>query len=161
MYTWALLETDPTLQSTLRETLFNNTMWEPLKGQKNSYFAFLWGGTQASPDAADITTAVTQFKQFPPGPRIQIAMNLESDPAYLPHDPTCGAAFCNTANNAVDVGQRRVQDFMWQRDPWDLYDPGNTRVMFPGVDYLAAYWAGRFHGFLTEDAPGTCTRYAP
>jgi hypothetical protein len=29
------------------------------------------------------------------------------------------------------------------------------------VDYLVAYWLGRYYGHLTDDAPGTCLRWAP
>jgi hypothetical protein len=160
-YTWALLETDPVLLPRIRDNVLNKAMWAALKGHKNSYFGFLWGGVRTTPTAADISTAVTQFEQFPPGPRIDVATNFTADPRYMPHDATCGANLCDTATLAVDVKDRRLDDFIWQRQPWQLSDPGDLHLMYPGVDYLAAYWAGRYHGFLSEDDAGICARYAP
>ena len=55
-----------------------------------------------------------------------------------------------------DVGERVVSDFIWQRNPWGLYDTGNPAVTYPGIDYLAAYWMGRFNGHLGDDTPGLC-----
>ena len=48
---------------------------------------------------------------------------------------------------------------MWQRDPWTLYDGGDAAQLLAGVDYLTAYWLGRRHGFIEEDAAGRCLRW--
>jgi hypothetical protein len=159
-FVWAELETDPTLEPRIRGNVVNTALWGALKGHKNSYFGFLWGATQAAPDPNDVNVAVTQFAQFPPGPRIDVPTNLLSDPRYMPHDATC-ANLCDTATLAVDVKDRRLDDFIWQRQPWILSDPGDLTLVYPGVDYLAAYWAGRYYKFLSEDHAGTCTRYTP
>jgi len=34
-------------------------------------------------------------------------------------------------------------------------------VLFPATDYLAAYWAARYHGLIADDHVGTCNRWAP
>jgi hypothetical protein len=159
-FTWAALESDPALKPIIQGDVLNDGLWAALKGHKNSYFAFLWGATQAAPDPTAIADAVTQFSGFPPGPRIDAPTSLLSDPRYVPHDSSC-ANLCDTATLAVDVKDRRVDDFIWQRQPWILSDPGNPKLVYPGVDYLAAYWAGRYYKFLSEDRPGTCTRLAP
>jgi hypothetical protein len=160
-YVWGLLEKNPSFAPRIQGNVLNNALWAALRGHKNSYFGFLWGATQAAPPAADISSAVTQLTQFPVGPRIYVGTDFRTDPRYMPHDATCGATFCDTGTLAVDVKDRRLDDFIWQRQPWLLYDGGDQRIVYPGVDYLAAYWAGRYHGFLSEDTAGTCARYAP
>jgi hypothetical protein len=63
------------------------------------------------------------------------------------------------ALEAVDVGLRAVNDYMWQDNPWHLYgDPVPNRTL-NGVDYILAYWLGRYHGFLDKDDPIQCLRW--
>jgi len=91
---------------------------------------------------------------------VRVARDDTAMAAYLPHDATCTSpVLCDTATLAVDVKDRVVEDFQWQRQPWQLADGGDPRLVYPGVDYLAAYWAGRMHGFVADDRPGTCTRF--
>ena len=37
-----------------------------------------------------------------------------------------------------------------------LLDGGDLTRSYPGVDFLAAYWIGRHHGFVDDDTAGTC-----
>ena len=67
----------------------------------------------------------------------------------------------DTATLAVDVRDRVVEDFLWQRGPWRLQDGGNAAEVYPGVDFLAAYWAARANGFVADDSAGSCARWAP
>ena len=62
----------------------------------------------------------------------------------------------DTATNAVDVGDRVVEDFLWQRGPWRLHDGGNLAEVYPGVDFLAAYWAAR--ASATRSSTAGCGR---
>ena len=94
------------------------------------------------------------YSQFPPPPRIRAPVDLRNDPRYQPHESGCTDQTSHA--NAVDVGERVVSDFIWQRNPWGLYDTGNPAVTYPGIDYLAAYWMGRFNGHLGDDTPGLC-----
>jgi hypothetical protein len=161
-YAFAALETDPSLLPRIRDDVLGTAMWGALSGHKNAYFAFLWGGVRAAPDAATIASANAQLAQFSPGPRVHVARNVTGVAAYSPHDTTCTSPpLCDTATLAVDVKDRVVDDFIWQRQPWQLLDSGDPLEVYPGVDYLAAYWAGRRHGFIDDDRAGTCTRYGP
>ena len=162
-YVWARLETDAARGTRIRDQIFDGKMWSALAGQKNPYFAFLWGATRTSaPAAATIADANAELAQFPPGPRVHVAVDHSADAKYQPHDATCTSEpMADTANNAVDVADRVVEDFLWQRGPWRLTDGGNPAEVYPGVDYLAAYWAARNGGFVADDAAGTCARWAP
>lgn len=162
-YVWALLVKDPAIASDVHDVLFSQTMWNGVKTHKNAYFAFLWGGTrEKTADPGVIADASAQLTQFTAGPRVWVGHDVTAATQYLPHDATCTAEpLCDIHTNAVDVRDRRVDDFLWQRQPWQLLDAGYPRRVFPGVDYLAAYWAARRHGFLADDRPGTCARKAP
>ncbi|MGC4079558.1 MAG: hypothetical protein QM702_21455 [Rubrivivax sp.] len=161
-YAYASLEKDPALLPRIRDKVFGTAMYGALAGHKNSYFTFLWGGTRASPAKADIDRASAQLLQFPVGPRVNAARDSRAMALYMPHDTQCTAeVLTDVETNAVDVRDRVVEDFMWQRQPWALYDAGDPTLVYPGVDVLAAYWAGRKHGFLEDDCAGTCARWAP
>ncbi len=163
-YVWASLVKDPALRPVVNDEIFSKAMWNGVKTHKNAYFAYLWSGTRgaASLEQPVVDAANAQLAQFEPGPRVWIGRDVTTSPAYLPHDTTCTEVpHCDTKTNAVDVKDRRIDDFIWQRQPWQLLDAGFPRRVFPGVDYLAAYWAARRHGLLADDRAGTCGRKAP
>jgi hypothetical protein len=157
-YAWATLATDPAHQARIRDEVLGRAMWDSVSDEKNAYFAFLWGGTRASPDSAAIGAAIAQLAQFPPAPRVDVAVDRLAD---YPHSLTCTTGGQPQSTVAVDVGHRIPGDFQWQRHPWGLVSGGNPLQAYPGVDYLAAYWAARHHGFLADDRPGTCARLSP
>jgi hypothetical protein len=157
-YAWALLEEDLTRRNTIRNTILDGKLWAALQGHKNSYFAYLWGGTRdATPDPTVIASANTQLGEFMNAPKSHPAFDHLAD---YPHD-TCQLGGYPASTVAVDVKDRRMDDFVWQRAPWQLKDGGDPNVLLPATDYLAAYWAARFHGLLQDDRVGTCTRWAP
>jgi hypothetical protein len=161
-YVWARLETDAARGARIRDAVLDGKMWAALSGQKNPYFAFLWGATRTPLEPPVIATAAAELAQFPPGPRVHVAVDHSSDAKYLPHDSSCTSEpMADTATNAVDVADRVIEDFLWQRGPWRLQDPGNAAEVYPGVDFLAAYWAARANGFVSDDAPTTCARWSP
>ncbi|MCU1279642.1 MAG: hypothetical protein JWM53_3188, partial [bacterium] len=162
-YVWARLEKDATRGARIRDAVLDGRMWSALSGQKNPYFAFLWGATRAqAPAAPTIAAATDELTQFPVGPRVHVAVDHAADAVYQPHDSACTSEpMADTATLAVDVRDRVVEDFLWQRGPWRLHDGGNAAEVYPGVDFLAAYWAARAAGFVADDAAGRCTRWAP
>ena len=154
MYNLAQLDQDPTRSQTIRGTVLQNELWAAMQSQKQVFFSYIYAAS--APSGTDVSTAVDggnfQLAQFPPPPRVHLPVN-DSFPA----DPSCPGL----ALDAIDVGVRVVGDFLWQRNPWQQSDPGNVQEVFPGVDYLVAYWMGRYHGFLQDDAAGTCTQWLP
>ena len=53
------------------------------------------------------------------------------------------------AQEAYPVPFQCSTDFLWQRNPFRFEcGAGNLAHVDPGVDYLAAYWMARYHGFL-------------
>jgi hypothetical protein len=157
-----MLETSPALASTIRDDVLDQKLWAALSGQKNSYFAYLWAATRPAHPTIEIAAANSQLAQFTAGPRVHVGRDTAASPKYMPHDATCTSPIlCDTKTLAVDVGDRVVDDFIWQRQPWQLQEGGDPRQVYPGVDYLAAYWAARRHGFIEDDRAGTCARMSP
>lgn len=161
-YVYASLEKHPGRLARIRDTALDGKLWGALKGHKNSYFAFLWASTRPTSPKAETDQALAQLSLFQPGPRVRAPRDTQSLAKYMPHDTKCTAEpLCDTASLATDVNERVVDDFIWQRQPWALYDGGDAKLVYPGVDYLAAYWAARRYGFTTDDRPGVCARYLP
>jgi len=160
-YMWALLEEDPVRRGRIANDVLGDKMWSSMKNHKNSYFAYLWGGTRAMsmpPDATAITNANTQLGGFPNAPKGRPAFDHLAD---YPNDAMCTIDGGPGSTVAVDVKDRDMDDFIWQRGAWKLKSSGDAAVLFPATDYLAAYWAARYHGLIADDHVGTCNRWAP
>jgi hypothetical protein len=154
MYDLARLETDPLWSSIVKDQILGQKVWPAFASTKNVFFSFIYAGVTPGADPGVVTSAAAQLAQFPLAPHPQRPVDLRSSPKYPSRDPSCGDQVDHA--DAVDVGDRVSGDFIWQRDPWRLYDPGDLARGEPGVDYLVAYWLGRHHGFITDDTPGQC-----
>lgn len=163
-YVGATVEEDPARKARSLAVL-EGRLYAGLRDHGNAYFTYLWSGAKGT-TGPEVLGANRDLAEFPVGPRLHPPRDLTADPRY-PHDPSCtesGAPMADTraaSKVVVAVRERAVEDFMWQRHPWKLKDPGVVRQVMPGVDYLAAYWAARAHGLLADDRPGTCARFVP
>lgn len=157
MYNLARLEIDPGRRGLIRSNVLEAKMWEEFETTKNSFFAFIYSAAMPGSPASAHQQATAQLSQFPPPPRVQVPVDLTTDPKYEPHESGCTNQ--TSHDGAVDVGERVVSDFIWQRHPWGLYDDGNSAQTYPGVDYLVAYWMGRQHGYIDDDTVGRCTAW--
>ncbi len=159
-YAWAATETDDARLAEIRDAVLTNRMWSAVDDHKNAYFAFLWGGVAPGVGAGDpaIAGAAAQLAQFPAAPRVNRPVDHVAD---YPNSSSCTHNGQPQSTVAVDVGDRLADEFIWERGPWALYTEGNPAQVYSGTDYLAAYWAGRRHGLVADDRPGTCARWAP
>ena len=118
---------------------------------KNVFFSYI-RASQAPPDpeaAAIADAASTQLAGFrrPPFRREY----RDNSSTYL-EDPACPG----NSLVAIDVKDRIPADFIWQKSPFKLVTKiPSSRYVYPGVDYLVAYWMGRYHGFLEDDSAGS------
>jgi hypothetical protein len=154
MYTLARFETDPARRSIVVDSILGQKMWPEFETTKNPFFSYIYAGVRAGTPAGIVTSATSQLGQFPAAPRIHVPTDHRTNPKYAARDSQCAEQLDH--GSAVDVGDRVVDGFLWQRHPWGLYDPGNAAQTHSGVDYLVAYWLGRRHDFLREDAAGRC-----
>jgi hypothetical protein len=154
MYNLARLESDATLKGIIVDQILGNRMWPVFQTAKNCFFSYIYAGVTPGADPMVAASASTQLGQYPPPPRVWRAVDLRNDPRYMPHDASCTDQVVHSM--AVDVSDRVFDGFIWQRDPWSLYDAGNINQTGPGVDYLVAYWMARAHGFMSDDTPNSC-----
>jgi hypothetical protein len=50
----------------------------------------------------------------------------------------------------IPVNERVNTDFLWQRSPFLLRGGGDGTVETAAIDYLLAYWMGRYYGVLAR-----------
>jgi hypothetical protein len=154
LYNLARLETNATMQSLVRDDILGGSMWPAFEKTKNVFFAFIYAGVTPGAPSAVVTSASTQLAQFPPAPRVFVGTDLRESPKYPSRHDGCADQVAH--DDAIDVGDRVVGDFMWQRHPWGLHAGGDVHQTQPGVDYLVAYFMGRAHGLVPDDTDGTC-----
>jgi hypothetical protein len=154
LYNWARLEQHPGIKTSVLGFV-SGKAWPAFLTHKNTFFSFLTGANMTSPDPAVISAMTAQLAQFPAQRLVRPAVSLRSDPRFMPHQ----AGGCANAATAIDVAERAKEGFIWQRDPWALEDSGNPAHALSGVDYLAAYWLGRRHDFIADDAQSQCLRW--
>jgi hypothetical protein len=154
MWTLARLETDPTIRKTIIDDVMAARMWPYVKDHKNVFFSYIYASQQAQSAATQqvVTAASTQLAQFQEPPKIQRA--VDNTAAYA-EDPKCPGQ----TKVATDVAHRAASDFNWQRNPFKRVDPGDPRKVYPGIDYVLAYWMSRYYGWTADDSAGSCLRW--
>jgi hypothetical protein len=154
MYNLARLETDIWLLDRIRDNVLAGIMWPDVADHKNVFFAFIHAANQDWSDEIDgiVDDHVYQLELFPTAPRID---ELHDNWGEYFENPDCPG---NTTV-ATDVDDRVVADFLWQRHPWKIFKAGNVLRVYPGVDYMVAYWMGRHHGFIDDDLPDSCLKW--
>jgi hypothetical protein len=106
----------------------------------------------------DDVKALTEF-QSPPNTEIHVdPPPAEIDPfsqrlvelaASLPDWLRQYLDFQVQAKYAYEIPYRCRQEFLWQRSPFQMQCYGwLPQHVLPGVDYLLAYWMGRYYGYL-------------
>jgi len=152
---WAMLDEDPARAQRVRDEVLDGRLQSALGKDKNVYFTFLWGaGRGLPPSTPEVRAAADLLTTFPPGPRVRTPVD-----ARARYTATAACTAPPMSDEAVALPDRPVTDFMWQRSPRVTFDGGDPRVVFPGVDYLVAYWLGRRSGFIADDRPHTCARF--
>jgi hypothetical protein len=156
LYNWARIEQDPA-RLDFALGLLEGRAWEAFAAQKNPFFSFLIQGLARDVDEAGAAEAAAQLSGFGPPPRVRVAIDVREDPRYQAREPDCGEQLAH--DQAVDVADRGVDDFIWQGHAWALTADADPSLTAAGGDYLVAYWLGREHGFIADDRPTTCTRW--
>jgi hypothetical protein len=157
IYNLIRLETDPTLKAALQQDVLADRLWDPVVDDKNPYFAYIAAsqGPTGLLTTQELQALGAQLSQFVPPPKAKIAVD---NTGTYPADPECAGQ----SSEAIDVGDRIPSDFLWQHHPFTLAtDNPVPSLVYAGTDYLVAYWLGRHHGFIDDDAPDTCLRWDP
>lgn len=153
-FNWVRLEEDYFRKTDLQNNVLRDRMWEAVKDHKNVFFSYIYT-SQANPsdNTSSIIAAHTdQLRQFPPAPYLAIAVD---NTAKYPENSECSGL----SKTAIDVKDRVPASFLWEKNPWKLKEDAIPNFVYPGVDYLIAYWMARYYGYLEDDAPDTCLRW--
>jgi len=149
------VEETPALRSAIQQDVLAVQMWPPVIGQKNPYFDFIAAaqGPAGLVTADDLDATAVQLGQFVAPPKARLPVDNRD---IYPEDPDCPGQ----TTTPVDVRHRVANDFLWQHHPFEIaISNPEPRLVYPGADYLIAYWLGRERGYLTDDAPDTCLRW--
>jgi hypothetical protein len=154
IYNLARLETDPRLMPRIRGEILRDRLWANVVDHKNVFFAFIYAANALAGDnlTSVVNAHAAQLDLFPTGPYIEAPCDLGG--VYQESSECPGKTTV-----ATDLDHRCHEYFLWQKDPWEISKEGEPRMMLPAIDYLVAYWLGRHHGFIDDDAPDTCLQW--
>lgn len=155
VYNLIQMESDAALRSAFQNDVLKAKMWPYVNDHKNVFFSYIYA-SHAPPGSASqvISDASAQLALFRPPPNDEGKID---NTALYPANPKCD----NQTTVAVDTDRRWPDYFCWQKHPFEMTWSGNPLRVWPGVDYMLPYWMGRAHGFLADDAEGTCLRWQP
>jgi hypothetical protein len=118
--------------------------------QKNSFFNFAYaamkrlGPGSTGPALAEVGDAICSLREFPATKEA-----LAHDNTTLPYDCK-GRLGGDLTFDPVPTGDRCQGIFTWTADPYQMNRCGaDPRQVQAPVDYLLAYWMGRYFGFIT------------
>ncbi len=149
------LDGDAAFKTAVAKDVLAAKMRPFVDGHHNAYFDYIAAsqGPAGLVSSATLATTGTQLAGFVAPPKSSYAVN---NTGKYPANPDCPGQ----SSVPIDIADRVPQDFMFQHHPFRLINEFvNERHVFPTVDYLVAYWLGRHHGYLEDDAPNTCTRW--
>lgn len=147
---------DPGRADRIAREILDDRMWPEHRRTKNSWFLFMHAANSDRPAdrQGGVGEAIRQLDQFPTAPRVSRVVDLRGDPRFQARQDGCAEQVPH--DQAIDIADRPPQDFQWQRNPWALQHGGNPAVVYPGVDFLAAYWLGRAEGLIDNPSPDRC-----
>lgn len=148
------LSNDASFRDELRTNVLSSRMRPFVRGHSNAYFDFIAASQGPGLVPTDeLNETIAQLGGFVPPPKA--AIPVDNRGAY-PASVECP----NQSSAPIDVGDRVRRDFAWQHHPFQLVATDvDARHVYPGTDYLLAYWLGRHVDAFDDDAPDTCTRW--
>lgn len=139
---------------------FENKMWQSdlhirdIRDIGNSYYTFLFASRVGYREVAEpeeyeeaIVDAICTLKRFPetkartyqpPGNQESVCLDRGDSP---------------NAAEVIPIDQRGLDEMAWRSNPFGIPDgrPADLTFFHTPGDYLAAYWMGRYYGFIDSD----------
>ncbi len=149
-----LLEDGPYKSQVAQEVLADK-MRPFVDGHHNAYFDYIAAsqGPAGLVAGATVATTSTQLAGFQSPPKA--AVSVDNRGSY-PASTECP----NQSSAVIDVADRVPVDHLWQHHPFRITNDqvGPTEV-YPGIDYLVAYWMGRHYNYIDDDGGNHCARW--
>ena len=144
-YSIWLLDADPEHRAQIVD--YARTHWRRWTDHHgNAWLSWLWFAMAGTPPDAEGQRALYELRWKP-------VRSWSSPLAGRWPPPSFDAAtFDTTPTWVLPVYLRKPAEyFSWQKEPWAAGEPGNDgRANSTGLDFLAAYWLGRAHGFISN-----------
>jgi hypothetical protein len=141
------------IQAVFEDTMFKSApdVKRQMAAQKNSFFNFIYasmkrlGPGSTGPAFKEVEDAVCTLKQFPAS-----KADAAHDTTNLPFDCT-GRLGGDLTFDPIPMSDQCPGIFNWTRDPYEMRKcDADPREITAPVDYLLAYWMGRYFGFIAE-----------
>ena len=157
LYPLLLLEKDPRILERLKDG--ERRTWYHVREERNAFFAFVHAGAVEGGAGGDARSAAEAaragrdaLREFPES-KIELPVDLTRPGFDYPR------AFLNSrkclprTTSALPLYLRPRSSSMWASDPYRLAGSLTRRGEREnaGMDYLLAYWMGRYHGFIAPE----------
>jgi hypothetical protein len=155
IYPLLLLEKDPRIRGVYRDA--EAPLWDDFREERNAFFAYVHvaaaaggpGGPAAADGGAQGREALGEF----PLEKVEWPVDLIRAGYKLPRSFLHTSDCLPLTTRGVPLHLRPRSSSMWVSNPYrlagNLSRRGQTETA--GVDYLAAYWMGRWQGLLGAD----------
>ena len=154
LYPLLLLEKDPRILERLKES--GRRTWRHVKDERNAFFAFAHAGAVEGGPAGDARSAAEAaraghdaLREFPES-KIEFPVDLTRPGFDYPRAFLNNRKCLPRTTSALPLYLRPRSSSMWASDPYRLAGSLTRRghMENAGMDYLLAYWMGRYHGFI-------------
>lgn len=149
LYPLLLLEEDPEIAETLRRS--GRRTWRHVQGEHNAFFAFVQAAVvESSLDGRDARAeGLAALADFPDR-KTRYPVDLTREDFDFPRSFWNDSKGRPRSKRPIPLHLRPRGSSLWVSDPYRMVS-GLGRVgdmEFSGIDYLSAYWIGRYHGFV-------------
>lgn len=146
------LEKDPALKAFYRD-VFEKRLWFFTKNHDNVFFNYIHAAISGQEmNLADRNDNILLLRRFPLAPRRDFRV-VNSRRTDIPKMRNWRGVVTNEQNtqfsrHPLPIHERPPSDFLWQRTPFALDGGGDGNLEYSGVDFLLAYWMGRYYGLI-------------
>ena len=153
-YVWARLETDAARGARIATHSRRQDVGGAERAEEPVLRVPVGRDAHAPPAAATIATPTPSWRSSRRGRACTSPSTTRPTPSTCRTMRRCTSEpMADTATNAVDVRRSRHRGLLVAARAVAPHDAGNAAEVYPGVDFLAAYWAARAGGFVGDDAP--------
>ncbi len=139
-YPFLQLAEDPTVRNALHRALRRYALIE--RDERNSLIAMVYASVD--PEDADVEGAVQTLREMP-----QDRRNWKQDNSHradVMFDPRPSVRGNDILLQLLPADERLFE--RWNQDPYRADNGGDGKSDGAGVDYMLAYWLGRYHGVI-------------
>ncbi|MCF6284768.1 MAG: hypothetical protein L3K26_06235 [Candidatus Hydrogenedentes bacterium] len=139
-YPYLQIEHDPVIRDAVHRALRRHALIE--RDERNSLMAMVYASVD--PEDADVEGAIQTLREMPQDRRSWNQDNGHR--ADVVFDPRPSVRGNDVLLEILPADERLFE--RWNQDPYKADNGGDGRSDGAGVDYMLAYWLGRYHGVI-------------